>query len=542
MRNPLSSWPEKVLAQSSETNAFLANIKTPVTIPHSLSTLLKLVRISQAYTLCLFCLLFHTTSRTTTMQRFKEDLMVKPCDICGHAGFPETLVTCSKCNVNQEHVYCMRIFLSKVPEDWLCESCQSEHVTTTTCKVNHDIGLHASKRLRAVKTGKVKFLHEDEVVKLSLGNFSMKPILANSTFLTNQKAFVGSKNVISNIPPSLTPKSNPPISPPNVLGKLPRNGGVQKKPMTNQHASCPLSKRPTKECIRENQQPLGGLIPDKKVENHNPQKEKPTKGTPFEALSARQLSPIVGSGGILCFDAKCNRSNIERSNLQSIQENFNLHGKFLPSASPAWRGQFQISQAAAPVKFYDGFEAQPPCIVNSKAYKFSHHMPSVLQLESLPAFNVLTDVFQDDSPSLQDIALYFFPSEHTERSRKNLNNILKFMNTEKSMLRGFIDGVELLVFTSDQLDMDSRGAIAAVNPGYFLWGVFRQTKIDKAIERVPEMEPVDMDIDMIGGKDVVGRMDNIGNDKPNSLSATEYHKSLDKLDVPPGFEAHAKKT
>lgn len=43
-------------------------------------------------------------------------------------------------------------------------------------------------------------------------------------------------------------------------------------------------------------------------------------------------------------------------------------------------------------------------------------MPSVLQLESLPVLNALTDIFQDNSPRLQDIALYFFPSELTERS------------------------------------------------------------------------------------------------------------------------------
>ena len=45
------------------------------------------------------------------------------------------------------------------------------------------------------------------------------------------------------------------------------------------------------------------------------------------------------------------------------------------------------------------------------------------------------------------------------------------------------------------------GAIAAVNAGHFLWGLFRQNKIDKAIKRIPDMEPVDMDIDMIGGKE-----------------------------------------
>lgn len=45
------------------------------------------------------------------------------------------------------------------------------------------------------------------------------------------------------------------------------------------------------------------------------------------------------------------------------------------------------------------------------------------------------------------------------RSRKNLNSIFKFMNAEKSMLRSFIDGVELMVFTPNQLNKDSRGTI-----------------------------------------------------------------------------------
>lgn len=55
-------------------------------------------------------------------------------------------------------------------------------------------------------------------------------------------------------------------------------------------------------------------------------------------------------------------------------------------------------------------------MVKRKAYEFSREMPSVLQLESLSASNVLTDIFWDGSPKLQDIALYFFPSKQTEKS------------------------------------------------------------------------------------------------------------------------------
>ncbi|CAJ1975419.1 unnamed protein product [Sphenostylis stenocarpa] len=284
---------------------------------------------------------------------------------------------------------------------------------------------------------------------------------------------------------------------------------------------------PPKKCSRKNQRPMGGVIPGKKIQTHDPHEEKPTKGGPFEALSASKSSSIVGSGGIPCADVECNLSNGEKNDL-SIQQNLNFDRKSLPSSIPTWRGKFQILQTAAPSKFYDGFEAQPPFVVNAKAYKFSTEMPSVLQLESRPALNVLTDIFLDDSPNLQDIALYFFPSQQTERSRENLISILTFMNAEKSMLRSYINGVELLIFTPYQLDMNSRGVITAVNAGHFLWGFFRKKKIDKRVVRVPDKEP-DMGIDMVGGRDMMERADHVRLVTPKLVSDND-------LDVPPGFE------
>ena len=101
------------------------------------------------------------------------------------------------------------------------------------------------------------------------------------------------------------------------------------------------------------------------------------------------------------------------------------------------------------------------------------------------------------------------------------------------------------------------GTVAKVKAGYFLWGVFRQVKKQKGIERLPETETeidvVDMEIDMIGGKDV-DKIDIVVRDKNSSLSTVFTNKiktevcselsfvkensiSMDKSDVPPGFEA-----
>lgn len=537
------------------------------------------------------------------MQQSDAVHKVEPCDICGDVGFAEVNVTCSKCKLTHEHIYCMRINLMEVPDDWLCEACQSKNATTSPCKVNQDFGLQTSKRQQSFKTGrvgKVKYLHEDEVIKLSSFNFSTKPSQACSSLPMIRKAIPGSstlplsrrasKSVIPKIP-TMTLKPNPCIASMEHR-KFPRSG-VHKDPITDQHASS--SKGPRKEHRLVSEGRVGAPIPNRRVQTLNLLTEKPTKGALCKDLLERKSLPVAVSGAV----AECNKINLEKSNIQSIHENFHHDYKYLPSSVSAWSGQFQILQAALSGEFYDGFEAQPPCIIHRKAYELSNKMPSVLQLESLPALNGLADAFQDCSPSLQDIALYFFPSDNSERSRKNLNSLFKFMNAENSMLRSFIDGVELLVFTSHQLNEDSRGIIAAVNEGYFLWGVFRSKKASIANERFTDMEPVDMDIDMMGGNDVVGRIDHVLNDNSSNLSQLplegtplpsttfkrveertlipssnlnlyrgdksilsenldkkiksehssdpsswspikKYHKMLDILDAPPGFEAHGK--
>ncbi|XP_047166549.1 uncharacterized protein LOC124835622 [Vigna umbellata] len=478
------------------------------------------------------------------MKSHKEDDNAACCEICGAIGWKEVLLTCSKCKGGHEHAYCTKFHTLIIPEYWVCEACGSKCVSTSPLKEDQGIGSRASKMYQRNKTAKVKLLTEDEVIRLSSG-------------------------------------ASHPVSSANVLGKHQRNDEIHKKTMTSKHASCSLSKGPTKECVEENQQslgrviadhniqdyyslkeelankapfeasstrnsspfadlgpskiclgknqrPMGGVTPAKKVQIHDPQKEKPTKAAPFEALLARKSSPIVGSGGIPCVNDDGKQFTIKKYD-KSIQQSLNLDCKFLPCSITTWRGQFQILHTAAPTKFYDGFEAQPPFIVNGKAFAFSREMPSVLQLESRPALKVLIDIFQDDSPKLQDIALYFFPSEQTERSRMNLNSILKLMKDEKTMLRSYINGVELLMFTSNQLGMDSRGAIAAINDGHFLWGLFRKRKIDKTIERVPKLEPLDMDFDMSGGKDAMGRTCHLGLVTPK----LEFDNNLG---VPPGFE------
>ncbi|CAI8596234.1 unnamed protein product [Vicia faba] len=522
---------------------------------------------------------------------FAISIRVEPCDICGDVGFAELCVACTKCRVFREHIYCMRKNLIEIPDYWYCETCLSKNATTSPCEVKQDVGLQGTtspcevkqdiglqvstrkQTFRTGPTGKVKYLHEDEVIKLSSCNISTKSTPASSTLPMTKKArsslpstrraHVAFKSVIPKSP-SLTVKPNPSIAP-MAHGKFPRNG-VQKNLMNDQHASS--SKGPTKENRFVSEQRVSTPIPDRrvqplKVHTLDPQIEKPTKREPCKDLSATKSSPVAVSDAV----AECNVFNREESKIQSIPENINHDRKYFPSSIRAWSGQFQILQASASVEFYDGFEAKPPCVVNRKAYNLSNKIPSVLKLESLSALNVLTDVFQNYSPTLQDIALYFFPSDNQERSRKSLNSLLKFMNDENSMLRSLIDGVELLVFTSHQLNEHSRGTIAAVHEGYFLWGVFRSKKSDTSNEslRSPSQVPLEgthlqsSSSIKIEEKTPTSNLNLNGGDRkissenlkkkiksevswdPSSWSPVrKYRKMHDILErvPPPGFEAH----
>lgn len=79
------------------------------------------------------------------------------------------------------------------------------------------------------------------------------------------------------------------------------------------------------------------------------------------------------------------------------------------------RGGFSIVDSSTYVEFLGGFHAKPPCRVHRKAHELSLQMPIVLQVKLLPRFQIWAELFQNNCPDLQDIALYFFPSDNTEK-------------------------------------------------------------------------------------------------------------------------------
>ncbi|XP_059443576.1 uncharacterized protein LOC132175601 isoform X3 [Corylus avellana] len=558
----------------------------------------------------------------------------EPCDICGDVGFEELIATCSKCSIAREHVYCMWVNLRWIPEDWICESCLSNNIVSPEAGRKKDIvrtmpldppdvvcneSMHTSgpssrgqaypRRQKPVETGKVKFIPTEEVIRLSSGATEKRNLLRLKLYHSVR---------------------------PSGLVKFPRHGGVRSMP--NQQTSQALKKlegkgaliAATEELVME--KPLtGALIPAKEVETSNMKTENtinkasrtpsPTRHSspivnsekmalvdleedisgklPMDPPIAKEhenstmkiennanrgsctfsplmhTSPIVTSGGNFEAVAEYKNSDVEERDLLNILPKFKLCSDSLPSLHVTWKGGFLLT--ATRVKFYGGFQAQPPFTVSRKALEFSKGMPQVLQVQLLPRCQMWADLFQNDCPDLNDIALYFFPADNIERSKGNIACLIELMEVESSMMRSCIDGVELLIFTSKQLHMDSQAEC-------FLWGVFRVVENNQTLDKVGEedtpfisplecvsndhtsvenSEEVDMEIDMVGGKDM-GRVDIVVSkdasrrdvsalcsgdiDKTRGDFALELplqssngkHFTVDQLGFPPGFEKIAR--
>ncbi|XP_062116697.1 uncharacterized protein LOC133830682 isoform X1 [Humulus lupulus] len=418
-----------------------------------------------------------------------------------------------------------------------------------------------SKKQKPVETGKVKFIPHEEVMRLSSGTTETKFYFSHtrrSTFqrttrksrTMNPKAFSDRVKSYPCKPYGLarpfrdaTPKSSmvnqqmsrtfkePKASeiPSVASGKLHAN---QKQSMdvisvpknhcdffenkmensTKKSSLCSTPVDPEKKavapCTKEpltKQQPVDTLILPRKVEISN---KKIEKELVKESCTLLPTSLAVNAGGKTKDVAQHDHSNVQ-GDLPNFQPSFALYLDYFPAPDATWKGDFSILNWN-PSEIFSGFQARLPCKIHPKVYEISRKMPPVLQVKMLPQSNFLVDLFQDECPDLLDVAMYFFPDDNIERSRQNYVKLVEHMEIHEFFLRSHINDVELLIFTSTQLNVDSQNVLSSESK-HFFWGIFRSTN-DKPLpsnaqEELPSSQAdEDMEIDMVGGISV-GRVD-----------------------------------
>eukprot|EP00257_Ricinus_communis_P024915 XP_025012329.1 uncharacterized protein LOC8284436 isoform X3 [Ricinus communis] len=456
-----------------------------------------------------------------------------------------------------------------IPDKDRCDEIGKENFQNSSNTIHHDavrkggptkMSGYAGWRVHSVKTGKVKFLSTKEVIRLSAG--------AATDMGSPSKSNLGNRHGYSYPISPPKGKQNPsfisfsPKKPPghgriissSITSQQPQRTSKDLKAIINpvkEHCwkdtdtlATEYNVSPAKRsCFKE--QKITSIKPAKEVKTCNfdglAKEEKRSSSNLIakevktcnmnaqEAVnsslaSAHHLPPIITA----CMDIKnavkitrCSSLDLcwsdsfpvvesKKPDVEGRDPNLCLYHPFFPALNVTWKGGFKFIDTAKPGKFYGGFQAQPPSRVSRRAYELAQKMPIVLQIELLPR-HVWADVFQKDYPDFRDIALYFFPSENTERSKDNHASFFKLMEIQSSVLRTYISDVELLIFTSKQLHRDSQDVIERSGMEHFIWGVFRRAKRDQF---PPELDcastgcsdVLDMEIDMVG-EQPLGRVD-----------------------------------
>ncbi|KAI3867605.1 hypothetical protein MKW98_005982 [Papaver atlanticum] len=133
-----------------------------------------------------------------------------------------------------------------------------------------------------------------------------------------------------------------------------------------------------------------------------------------------------------------------------------------------WKGSFEILDSVLMGGTYEGLQAHLSWKVRRKVYEVANAMPNVLQLKLYPRSDVWPEEFKRLSPTVDDIALYFLPTDN-ERFRKAYHFLSNVLMTRDSAIQSSLNGFELLIFSSKQLPTNFQ----RINKHFFLWGVFQ---------------------------------------------------------------------
>ncbi|XP_023520146.1 uncharacterized protein LOC111783448 isoform X2 [Cucurbita pepo subsp. pepo] len=412
------------------------------------------------------------------------------CYVCGDVGYAELIITCSKCKVVREHLYCMPNKSRDVPKSWLCGNC-----TLDEAKSPDDSGsLVQPKMPRHAKTGKVKFLPTEEVRKLSSGGMK-GPSKLNAAF-GPQRTFKSRKFFESSIPrphyqaSKESQERSSATVPPTICG-------VKKPSLATCLPSMPVDPVQTLKKAKVKVTDIPAKASS--VSRHDlpvtkTGKEVPSPSTKLEDMqkqrkNASLTQEIHAYRGNKGKEVPSPLTKLEDTQKQMkyalMTQEIHAYRDCLPSLHASWKGGFQFIDARMGGEFYDGFLAKPPCVVHGRAYELSRKIPPILQVKLLSRSDIWDELFHDECPDLADIALYFFPADNIERSRKNNSYLFELMEREDLLIRSLIDGAELVVFTYRQLDLHSQH-LNMLSAKCLLFGVFRARKKDQSL--VPMLE------------------------------------------------------
>ncbi|XP_024969921.1 uncharacterized protein LOC112509282 isoform X2 [Cynara cardunculus var. scolymus] len=143
-------------------------------------------------------------------------------------------------------------------------------------------------------------------------------------------------------------------------------------------------------------------------------------------------------------------------------------------------GSFEISRSGKTAEFWDGLQAHLSTSASPRVFEAVNNLPHKILLNGVSRISAWPAQFENNGAKEDNIALYFFAKD-VESYEKSYQVLLDDMIRGDLALIGSINGVELLIFPSNQLPEKSH----RWNMLFFLWGVLRGKK-KNSLHQVPD--------------------------------------------------------
>nr|DAD18118.1 TPA_asm: hypothetical protein HUJ06_019581 [Nelumbo nucifera] len=140
----------------------------------------------------------------------------------------------------------------------------------------------------------------------------------------------------------------------------------------------------------------------------------------------------------------------------------------IPEHDYIWQGGFEVQRSGILADLCDGIQAYLSTCASPKIPEVVKKLPRKVLLEEVPRLSTWPRQFDENRATEDNVALYFFAKD-LESYERYYKGLLDKMIKNDLALKGNFNGIELLIFPSNQLPEKSQ----RWNMLFFLWGVFR---------------------------------------------------------------------
>ncbi|XP_050385858.1 uncharacterized protein LOC126802292 isoform X2 [Argentina anserina] len=181
-------------------------------------------------------------------------------------------------------------------------------------------------------------------------------------------------------------------------------------------------------------------------------------------------SSVVGSSSVVPLLGKSTVQDLQSH--PSMGMSFLMKTTAIPEYEYIWQGSFELQRGGNNLDICGGIQAHLSTCASPKVLEVVNKFPPKVPLKEVPRLSVWPTQFYQSGVKEHNIALYFFAKD-LESYERNYKVLIDAMMKNDLALKGKFGGIELLILPSNQLPEKSQ----RWNMLYFLWGVFRETRV-----------------------------------------------------------------